>query len=171
MPGFTIGTTLKRGFPGSYAAMPDDVVRARPVAKTSAIIPFGSAVALNTDGTYSLFGASDTMAKLAGIALRTVKQTENYTNQSQVEYKPGQDADVLLRGEVSVLCTVGTPTAGGKVFLRTAANASVPAGVVGGLETAADSTNTVELTNCRWVGNAKDADNVTALCILTRNLP
>lgn len=170
MPGFTIGTSLNRGFPGNYAAMPDDIVRSRVVDDASAAIPFGAAVVLNDAGKYSLFGAADTMAGFAGIAIRAVKQTDNYLDQSLAEYKPGQDADVLLRGEVSVLCRVGVPVANGKVYIRIAENASVPDGVIGGLEAAADGANTVELTNCRWVTGAKDANNVAAICILTRNV-
>jgi hypothetical protein len=50
--------------------------------------------------------------------------------------------------------------------MRVAANASYPNAVVGGFEAAADSTNSVKLTNVKWKG-AADANGVAELRILT----
>ena len=170
MPGMTIGTSLNRGFPGSFAAMPDDVIRSRVVSQASEAIPFGAAVMLNTDGTYALFATGGTEENFAGIAVRAVKQSEQYLSQGAVDYKPEQQADVMLRGEISVVCAAGNPTANGDVYVRITENTGV-GGAVGGLEATADGANTVLVPNLRWVSNMKDADNVTSVCILTRNVP
>jgi hypothetical protein len=133
-------------------------------------INFGSPAILNSDNTYSNFGATGTAATFAGVAVREVKQTTDYLS-ADGSYDPGQPCDVIERGSVTVVCNVGNPTAGGPVYVRIAANAGIPTGVVGGFEAAADGTNTVQITNAKWKTGKKDANNVTELTILTRNNP
>ena len=168
--GFSIGKNLNRGFPGTFAAMPDNIVRSRVVNATSPEIPFGLAVSVKADGTYALFGTGDTATNFAGVAIRTAMQATDYKDQGHAAYAPQQNADVMLRGEISVECRVGTPTVNGKVYVRITENASVPAGVVGGFEAQADGANTIEITNCRWAIGEKDVNNVSALVIMTRNV-
>jgi hypothetical protein len=171
MTGKAIGISMNLGYPGSFARNGDCVIMNRIVKLTDSAGPaFGDPVILNTDNTYSKFVATGTLAAFAGVAVREVKQPTDYYDASGV-YEPGQPADVIERGAVSVVCRVGTPTAGGKVYVRIVANESIPAGVVGGFEAAADSTNTIELTNCRWATGLKDANNVAELTILSRNNP
>ncbi len=171
MAGYAIGKSMNLGFPGTFARTPDDVIMSRPVKSDSDPIPFGAPVLLNSDNTYALAGATATLAAFAGIAVRIVKQTVEYLNQSEAAYQPQQAASVIERGNVTVKCNVGTPTAGGKVYVRVVANEAIAAGVVGGLEAEADSTNTIELTNCRWATGIMDANRVVELCIMTRNNP
>lgn len=59
----------------------------------------------------------------------------------------------------------GTATYDGDVYLRVAANASYPNAVVGGFEAAADSTNTIKLTNVKFKG-AADANGIAEIRIL-----
>ena len=171
MPIGAIGTSMNYGYPGSFARNGDCIVMARPIKSTDSVGPsFGDPVILNADNTYSKFGADGTLAKFAGIAVREVKQASVYTATGGV-YAPGTSCDVIERGNVSVVCNVGTPTSGGAVYVRVVANESIPAGIVGGLEAAADSTNTIALTNCKWATGLKDANGVTELCIVNRNNP
>lgn len=171
MPGFVVGKSLNLGYPGNVSRSADAIITARVVSPDdAAAIPFGSPVVLNTDNTYSLFGASSTAATFAGVAVREVKQSTDYFS-ANGSYSPGQVCDVIERGSVTVVCNVGTPTAGGKVYVRITANGSIPAGVVGGFEAAADSTNTVEITNARWKTGKIDANNVAEITILTRVNP
>lgn len=171
MPIQTIGTSMNYGYPGSFARSGDCIIMNRMIKSTDSEGPaFGDPAVLNTDNTYSKFGASGTLAAFAGIAVREVKQASSYTPSAGV-YAPGTPCDVIERGNVSVVCNVGNPTAGGAVYVRVTANGSIPAGVVGGLEAAADSTNTIQLTNCRWATGLKDSNNVTELSIITRNNP
>ncbi|UUZ95996.1 hypothetical protein LJK87_17425 [Paenibacillus sp. P25] len=91
---------------------------------------------MNADNTYSKFGATSTAAQFAGIAVREVKQHIVYSGAgaASVAYQPGDPMDALHRGSITVVCNVGTPTAGGSVYIRIATNAAIPAGVIGGFE-------------------------------------
>ncbi|MCL6442062.1 MAG: hypothetical protein K6T83_01125 [Alicyclobacillus sp.] len=174
MPGSVIGKTLNLGFPGNVSRSADAIIENRAVSASSSPIPFGAAVVLNPDNTYSLFGASNTAAQFAGVAIREVKQGVNYSSyyvgasNTTQSYSPGQPCDVLERGAVTVVCQLGTPTAGGKVYIRVATNASYPNAVIGGFEAQADGTNNVLLPNCQWKTNQIDGNNVAELQILTR---
>lgn len=177
-PGNVIGTQMNIGFPGSYSRNGDCIIANRLVQSTDASGPkFGNGVVLNTNNTYSdiatwiAAGGTLTAAVFAGIAVREVQQSTTYTTQSSGIYNPGTDCDALERGSAVVNCLVGTPTSGGAVYMRKTLNASIPAGIVGGFEAAADGTNTVQLTNCQWTTGAKDANNVAELTILTRLAP
>ena len=174
MGGFAIGKTLNFGYPGNVSRSADAIIVNRPVQSTDTNpIPFGSPVVLNGNNTYSLFGASNTAAQFAGVAIREVKQATSYLSQpyGQTQYNPGDPCDVIERGSVTVTCNVGTPTAGGPVYIRVALNSSIPQGVIGGFEAAADGTNTVELTNVVWKTGLMDANNTAEITILTRNKP
>lgn len=248
MSGTVIGKSLNYGYPGSVSRGADAIIMNRPVRSTDPnAVPFGGAVVLNTDNTYSLFGststtlttalvsataytslavqalsapvqigdsiiigtgattqtvtasanaavgatsisvnsftanaayavgtavlATNTFAQFAGVAVREVKQSTSWQliGQGQAQYNPGDPCDVLERGAVTVLCNVGTPTAGGAVYLRVATNAAIPSGVVGGFEAAADGNNTVQITNAMWKTGKIDANNVAELSLLVRN--
>ena len=125
---------------------------------------------LETDNTVDAFGATGTMAKFAGFAAREVKQTVNNADPTVV-YAIGEPVDVIQRGNVIVTCNVGTPTAGGKVYVRTTLNGAIPAGVLNGIEAAADGGNTIELTNCRFTTGKMGADKAVEVTLLTRNNP
>lgn len=171
MPGFVVGKTLNYGFPGNVARSADTIITNRVVRPTDTVnINFGDPVVLNSDNTYSKFGATNTAADFAGVAIREVKQSTDYLlSNTGGYYAPGQPCDVIERGAVTVTCNVGTPTAGGPVYIRIAANPSIPTGVVGGFEAAADGTNTIQLTNAQWKTGKMDANNTAELQILTRN--
>lgn len=167
MPGKTIGTSMNFGYPGTIARNGDEISRTRPKAQASADIYFGDPVILINDGTYQKFGASNTAGQFAGVAMRRVKTSLQYLTQSAGYYTGQEPTDVLSRGSVTVQCNVGNPVPGGAVFIRTVANAAIPAGVVGGFEATADGSNTVQLSNVQW-GTTKDANGVAELTMLTR---
>lgn len=67
-------------------------------------------------------------------------------------------ADVLRRGYINVKNNAGTPAVNGQVYVRVAnAAAGKP---IGGIEAASDSTNTVAITNCTFMGAADASGNV-----------
>ncbi len=177
MPGASIGKILNLGYPGSVSRQVDAVIDNRPVksnivsnVEQEPSIVFGDPVVLNSDNTYTKFGASNTAAQFSGIAARQVKQATDYYPTTG-SYLPGEPCDVISRGSVTVTCNVGTPTAGGKVYLRIAENVAIPAGIVGGFEAAADGTNTIEITNARWTTGDIDANKTAELTLLSRNTP
>lgn len=168
MTGKAIGISMNYGYPGNYSRTPDDIVASRLLNEESAAVPFGAAVCVNSDNTYSAVTASTTAADIAGIALRVVKQAISYAEQNYTEYQPGAYMSVLERGAATVTCNVGTPTANGKVYVRIKANASIANGAVGGFEAEADGSNTIEVPNMRWTNGAMDANRVCEVTLLYR---
>ena len=86
------------------------------------------------------------------------------------KFSPGQIADVLTQGTMNVACNVGTPTAGGLVYIRVALNVAIPAGVVGGFEAAADGGNTVVIDCMKWKTGVLSSDGTAQVTIPTRVL-
>lgn len=160
-----IGKTMPHGFAGSYSRQPDTIIDTHPLAGTAAL-PFGQAVVAGTAGAVAPVSGTTTAAQFLGIALRETKSAVNYINQGEGSYVPNDAVPVLKRGCANVKCQNGTPAYDGAVYLRIAANASLPNAVVGGFEAVADSSNSVQLTNVKWKGTA-DANGIAEVRILT----
>lgn len=160
-----IGTTMTAGFAGSYARQPDMIVNTRP-AGGSDPIPFGTPLVYSGSAVVQM-GASATAEQFVGVAGRELKSSLTYLEQSPGQYAPGDPVSVFQRGSIQVYCQRGTPALGGAVYVRITANGSYETAVVGGFEAEADSSNTVQLTNCQWGGPA-DANGIAELVILTK---
>lgn len=160
----TIGTSMPNGFAGSYARQPDMIVNTRSAGGDNTI-PFGAPLVYDGSAVVQM-GADATAAQFVGVASREIKSSLSYLDQSVGEYAPGDAVPVFMRGSVNVMCQRGTPALGGAVYVRITANPSYSTAAVGGFEAEADSSNTVELTNCQW-GGAADANGVAELRILT----
>jgi hypothetical protein len=171
MPGTVIGKQMNLGYAGSISRLADAIVDNRILqsilisnVESQPGVAFGEPVILNANNSYTRFGATGTMANLSGIAVREVKQSSDYFGGTGA-YNPGDATDVLVRGSITVFCNNGTPTAGGAVYIRTAANVSFPLGVVGQFEAAADGTNTLLITNMRWTTGQLDANKIAEVTI------
>ena len=170
MPGSVIGVKLPLGYVGTVSTSADNIIQAR-IAKDA--IKFGEPVVLLGTNEYQSVkeyisdSETFTAAKFAGVAVREVVQANQFDPQSNPDYLDKSVADVLTRGQCTVKCNAGTPTAGGTVYVRVAVgtDTTLP---VGGFEAAADSTNTVALTNVEWTtGNV--SDGIAEITIKTRN--
>ena len=129
--------------------------------------PVGTTVAVGV-------GSNNTIAQLVGIAVREVKQAVDYfpaSGSQLTQYLPGQPCDVLERGSCTVYCQLGTPYAGGPVYLRTSTNASYPNAVVGGWEAQSDSGHNLLVPQAMWTTGNLDSSSMAELTLLTRNLP
>jgi len=170
MGGSVIGIKMGYGYPGTYARGGDTYIMSRPVVASGADVPFGAAVALNADGTFQKFGASDTLAKFAGIAVREVKQATDFYAAMGV-YKAKEAMDVIERGNVAVTCVEGTPDPTKGVYVCTvSATNTLPGDLVSVAVPAGTSAGTtIQLTNCRWVGVDTDSNKVAELAIVSRN--
>lgn len=170
MPGTAIGITMNLGYPGNFSRNADCIIANRCVATDDEVaINFGDAVILNDDDTYSRFGASNVASDFAGVAIREVKQATDYYKPAG-SYLAGQACDALLRGSVCVIVRNGTPTSGGKVYIRIAENSAYPNGVIGGFEAAADGDKTILLPNVKFTTGNIDSNNISEITILTRNV-
>ena len=162
-----IGTSMNHGYAGNYSRQPDMIIDTHPLGGTEEAA-FGTPLVYGGDGTVFPFGAAHTAGDFVGIASREVKSATNFLNQNVGSYQPYEAASVFKRGCINVLCNVGTPVLGNKVYIRITANSSIPTGLVGGFEAAADGANTIELTNCEWRGG-KDVNGVAEIRIKTTN--
>ena len=182
MPGTVIQTSMNSGYPGTYARNADCYIEAKAILSTNVIGPdFGDPVIQNADNTYSKFtsngvasfvGTTGTMAAFAGVAVREIKQFTTYVAADTGNYAPTQIADVIKRGNVMVICRVGTPTIASGVYVRITANSGVAGSVVGGFEARTDTDNAkcILITNAKWNTGVIDANLVTELNIVSRNL-
>lgn len=130
-------------------------------------IEFGSVVDVHLDADDQGIGcryakpivSNATIDKLTGIALADVKgQNVLITRQAHQfinAYAKGQAVSVMKKGFVWVpVQSSGTINEGGAVYVRVKAsstNASLP---IGGIETAADSTNTIAWTGVKFTGES-----------------
>ncbi|MGM9572343.1 MAG: hypothetical protein ACI3ZR_09030 [bacterium] len=169
MPGSVIGINMNYGFPGQASRHGDEISRTRPVKKDTDDIYFGDPVVQNTDGTIQKFGAANTAADFAGVAMRKVKSAVLYPYQNFGYYKPEEPCDLLLRGGIMAVCAWGSPNVGADVYVRTkVVPGTSPANAKIGDFGAADETgNVVKLTGVKW-SSAKDANNVAEITILNR---
>lgn len=183
MPGTTVPLTgMLNGYPGTVTRNGDEVIAARAVRSTDTVnVNFGDPLVLNGDstgGTWSSVagfitagGTITTGTQIVAVAVRQVQTALQYPPTSGVGYyTPGQIADGLERGSIAVQLHVYStaPVAGGPVYVRIALNGAIPAGVVGGFETAADGSNTVEVANMVFRTGVIDANGVAEITLLTR---
>lgn len=184
MPGTAIGKNLSLGYAGKVSRNPNNKINSRMVKsildgsgnETMAVVPFGATVVMNTDNTYSLFGATGSgvsapsFANFGGIAVSEVRQSMSYgygVNVSAGQFEPNTPCDVLQVGTATVFCTEGTPTANGLVYIVTAAGSTSPVGSL--VATAAPAGGTaVQLTNARWVSGKQDPSGITEIVLLTQ---
>lgn len=117
-------------------------------------------------------------AKFAGFAVREVKTQLGYPytpGASQIgSYSPGQYVGILTEGGIIVNVPVGTPVAEGPAYLRNILNGSIPAGLVGSIETQPDGVNDVLLAGIPGIAGAYfktgvlDSNNNCELVLLNR---
>jgi hypothetical protein len=173
------------GFPGAVSRFGERVIAARTVLTTGGThgINFGDPVVLikdSTGGTYQsvpdfMAGGGTTAlvgTQFAGIAVRNIKTQLGFPIVPGAvalgSYVAGQMAEALERGSITVSINVGTPQAGGQVYVRTILNGTIPAGVVGGIEGAADGTNSVALTGVVFRTGYIDANGMIEITLLNR---
>lgn len=180
MPGSVVGTSLNLGYAGKISRNQGAKISARfsksiitDGAETLPNIPFGFGVVLNTDNTYSKFGATGsgvaaaTAANFAGVAVAEVKQNSVWISNSNGEYTPAQPVDVIAEGSVMVKCMEGTPTAGGAVYIMTVAGDNAAVGEFVATATPAGAGATaVQLTNCEWTTGKVDANDICEMTIM-----
>lgn len=164
-----IGKEMPHGFAGCYARQPDMIVNTRPAGGADQIL-FGSPLKYDENKNVVLMGASSAATDFVGVAGFEIKSALTYLDPAGGQYAPKEPVSIFMRGSINVKCYNGTPALGGPVYVRVAANESLPNAPIGGFEAVADSTssNTVLLTNCEWGGPA-DANGVAELIILTRS--
>ncbi len=151
-----LGVSL--GFPGTVSRSPTPDIAARQVLPTTPNnLNFGSPCVIIPDAKGgTLQSVSDFIAASAanaalvatqfgGFACREVQTVLSYPQGQtpgtpiQGYYYPGQMAEAIEKGSVTVNLAAGTPLSQGAVYVRVAPTSSNPALVVGDIEAAADT--------------------------------
>lgn len=161
----TIGSTMPNGMAGSYARQPDMIINTKPAGGETPI-NFGLALVYDSNKNVVVPATGATADQFIGIAAREINTALNYLEQTPGQYAPGDAVPVFQRGSINVKCQNGTAAVGAPVYMRITYNGTYPNAVVGGFEAAADSTNSVQLTNAQWAGPA-DANGIAELRLLT----
>lgn len=161
--GQAIGKQLINGYPGGFAIQPDQLTGTAPNASKEKIA-FGDLLLYKEDSGaivgVEVPSATFTMDKVAGIAGRVVKQSDNYQNQNEVGYLPNEAVTVFKRGIISVVCNDVGAKFGGKVYYRHTAEVDKPKGFY----SAETVDKTVELTGYNFAGES-DGRGVVAVVI------
>lgn len=188
MPGKVIGKDLNYGYAGKISRNDGTLtVNARIVKsilngsgnETMPVIPFGKGVVVNSDNTYSLFGAtgtdvaSPTAASFAGIAVAEVQQAVTYGNVSETGgYVGGKAADVITMGSVTVECVEGTPALGGDVYCVSVASTSGGTAKIGDIIATSSPAGTggtaVKIANAKWKTGKIDANKIAEIELLAK---
>ncbi|HEY3987950.1 MAG TPA: hypothetical protein VGM02_01545 [Acidobacteriaceae bacterium] len=168
---------LVGSFPGHVSRLGPLNITARQVLPTTPNpIQFGQAVVINpATNTYQSVadfingGGTMTSALFAGIAVEEVKTTGSYpysANGTTGAYLPGDQAEVLNFGTISVAVNVGTPQSQGAVYVRTSANGANT--IIGGIEATADAGHQVTLTGVVFSSGVLDSNNGAEITLLNR---
>lgn len=145
------------------AGIPGDVSRKEGAVIESNLagpkpIPYGAFVKL-VSGKLEPLAASDTAAVIYGLAVRPYPKQSDAVGFGAASAPAGSLCDVLRSGYMTVALKSGTAVRGGQVHVRVTADADKS---VGDIEAAADTTKTVAVTGCTFMGPA-DADGNTEI--------
>ena len=167
-------TGLNQGFPGSVTRLGLRGILARQVKpSTTNPIYFGQGVVMVPDATggtiqsiadFIALGGTFTAPRFAGVAVREVKTNLTFPTTPGAtptgSYAQGGIGEYLVDGYVLVNIANGggSAVAGGTVYVRTALNGSIPAGLVGDFEAVADGGNTVALSGVYFRTGVQDAN-------------
>lgn len=133
---------------------------------------YGDACKMGSNGRIQALAAGDVSAAIYGLVEAAFPGAPGPTYGASTQLlgnqapAAGSRCSVMKRGYMTVLIQGATAAAkGGPVYIRLAG--TIPTGGrLGGFEAAADSTNTILLTNAYWMGAADGSGN----CELAYNL-
>ncbi len=159
---------FRRGWPGAVTRSKDDVIVSLKNADMNPIA-FGAPVFLNASygGAVNFTSGETTAEQFAGFAVRVQDKTpETYpVGQGGADpagaYGPGDVADILVRGSVSVPIQTSNAKIGDKVYVRLADKKLVT--------TAGESGTTLQLPNVTIRG-ARDSRGFCEVTVTKRNL-
>ncbi len=161
-----INTDLPTGFNGQVARTSYAVIESKFIKSSAPVASYGCACKLDGDMVAAL-AESTTAEQVYGFIVRPqVTASAQYPNAGFDDFEApdvGQPQGVLVRGYLNVKVNAGEAKAGGDVYVRV--NGGAKTKPVGGVEAAADGSNTVKLAGAIFVG-ADDEYGVAEIRIL-----
>lgn len=159
MAGKVIGTSLNFGYPGNVSRVSDTVIMSFPVGG-STNIKYGEPVSFDpTTGKIVAVTGATTGSTIIGFAVRHIGQPYEDSPDGWY-YKPGDVADVLVRGSIVVEIETSTGIAArGKVYLDTTT----------GKITSVSTSNT-EIPNAIFSTGKVDANKTVEVTLTERGI-
>lgn len=152
-----INTAMPAGFNGQVARTSFAVIESKFIKSSAPVASYGCACRLDGDTVAALTG-STTAAQVYGfVVCPQVTASAQYPNAGVDDFEApdiGQPQGILIKGYLNVKVNAGAAAAGGDVYVRVAAGTSSKP--IGGVEAAADGSNTVKLSNATFVGGADE---------------
>jgi hypothetical protein len=152
---------MPAGIPGDLSRPATATVEAQILDATYYPTVFGVPGTIDsTSLKFRKIKAGDTASSVTGLYVRPYPMTGNGTDGLGTSTPPVSGiANVLKRGYMTVQLNGATASAkNGVVYVRTVANGGNT--IIGGIEAAADSTNTFVLANAYFTGPADSGGNV-----------
>lgn len=161
MAGKVIGTSLNFGYPGNVSRVSDTVIMSFPVGGADGTkIKYGAPVAYDPTTNKIVAATAATVGStIIGFAVRRIGQPYEDSSDGWY-YKPGDVADVLVRGSIVVEIETSTGIAArGKVYLDTTS----------GKITSVSTSNT-EIPNAIFSTGKVDANKTVEVTVTERGI-
>lgn len=148
---------MPSGIPGDISRRENMTVESVPFDPNAAFSAYGLFGKI-ASGKLQPVGAGDAATAVYGLLVRPYPTQSAQEPLGTATPPTSGIANVLRRGYMTVKLTSGTAALNGQVYVRVA----TPSGpkVIGGIEAAADGTNTIAITNCTFMGSADASGNV-----------
>jgi|SRR6185312_11651866 len=148
---------MPSGIPGDISRRENMTIESVPLDPNTPFSAYGLFGKI-ASGKLQPITTGDTAASVYGLLVRAYPTASAQDPLGTATPPTSGIASVERRGYMTVKLNSGTAALDGQVYVRVAA----PSGpkVIGGIEAAADSTNTIAITNCTFMGAADASGNV-----------
>ena len=148
---------MPSGIPGMVSREENKTIETVPFDSTAPFSAFGLFGKI-VSGKLQPVGAGDAATAVYGLLVKPFPANSSQEGLGTAVPPTAGPANVLRRGYATVLLNAGTAALNGPVYVRVAnASAGKP---IGGIEAASDTTNTILVAGCTFMGAADASGNV-----------
>lgn len=144
---------MPSGIPGDVSRREQATIESAPFDSNAAFSAYGLFGKI-ASGKVQPIGAGDAATAVYGLLVRPYPTNSAQEPVGTATPPTTGHGNVLRRGYATVVCNSGTPALNSQVYVRVANPSG--AKVIGGIEAASDTTNTIAIANCTFM-NAGDA--------------
>ncbi|AHX12934.1 hypothetical protein CH75_06480 [Dyella jiangningensis] len=148
---------MPSGIPGMVSREENKTIETVPFDSTAPFSAFGLFGKI-VSGKLQPVGAGDVATAIYGLLVKPFPANSSQEGLGTAVPPTSGPANVLRRGYTTVQLNAGTAALNGTVYVRVATPGSGKP--IGGIEAAADSTNTIVVANCTFMGAADASGNV-----------
>lgn len=148
---------MPSGIPGMVSREENKTIETVPFDSAAPFVGFGLFGKI-VNGKLDPVGAGDAATAIYGLLVKPFPSNSSQEGLGTAVPPTTGPANVLRRGYATVQLNAGTAALSGPVYVRVAnAAAGKP---IGGIEAASDTTNTILVANCTFMGPADATGNV-----------